>query len=234
MRAGKTCGRGVGAEALIFLLLLLLTVGVPARAVRAESRSEKEILARIRAVFQQRRLWVGDFVQRATVPDVGEPQVSRGKVYFQLPDKMRWEFVQPRQTLVSDGRTIWFYDADLQQVMVGKVASLMEARLMLRLLSQVETLEKDYLVTVRVPGGGAPVTIRLVPRDGVGAGKPFTSLELDFAPETCWLQESRLVDLFANRIRITYRWQARPQALPAGFFRFVAPPGTEMVPMGGQ
>ncbi|MBW1644880.1 MAG: outer membrane lipoprotein carrier protein LolA [Deltaproteobacteria bacterium] len=225
MRKRRFFRRGL----LLVLTALMLAPPLPAAARQVD---QEQLLARIRKVFQQKRLWVGDFVQRAMVPDVAEPQVSRGKVYFQLPDKMRWEFVRPRQTLVSDGQTIWFYDADLQQVMIGKVASLMEARLMLRLLSQVASLERDYQVTVRHPGQGEPISVRLVPREQGTAGKPFTSLELDFDPDTCWLRESRLVDLFANRIRITYRWQAQAKPLPAGFFRFVVPPGTEVVPMG--
>ncbi|MBN2332820.1 MAG: outer membrane lipoprotein carrier protein LolA [Deltaproteobacteria bacterium] len=196
---------------------------------------QHDLLAKINAAFQQRRVWVSDFTQEARLPDVGEPVVSRGKVYFQLPDQMRWEFMTPeRQLLISDGQTLWFYDEALRQVMVGQVARMMEARLMVNLLTNLERLQQDYRVVV----GGAPeendprILVALEPQTSDAEGKPFTRLQLYFDRLTLQLVESRMIDLFANEIIITYAWNlAAEQDLPATFFHFSPPPGTDVIPL---
>lgn len=46
---------------------------------------------------------------------------SSGKFYLQRPGKFRWDYAQPyEQQIVSDGKHIWIYDVDLQQVTVQK------------------------------------------------------------------------------------------------------------------
>ena len=46
---------------------------------------------------------------------------SSGKFYLQRPGKFRWDYAQPyEQQIVSDGKRIWIYDVDLQQVTVQK------------------------------------------------------------------------------------------------------------------
>jgi outer membrane lipoprotein carrier protein len=46
---------------------------------------------------------------------------SSGQFYLQRPGKFRWDYVKPyEQQIVSDGKNIWIYDVDLQQVTVQK------------------------------------------------------------------------------------------------------------------
>src|SRR3989338_7359814 len=42
---------------------------------------------------------------------------SNGKMALQRPGKFRWEVRQPnQQRIIADGRYLWIYDADLEQV----------------------------------------------------------------------------------------------------------------------
>lgn len=48
-------------------------------------------------------------------------QQASGKMTIQRPGHFRWEVIQPsRQLLIADGRHIWFYDIDLQQITIQK------------------------------------------------------------------------------------------------------------------
>jgi len=199
---------------------------------KADSGQEK-ILSRIKAVFEKPGLWQGDFVQEAHLPDIEEPVISRGTVYFKLPDCMRWEFKEPDvQLLISDGNRLWFYDASLEQVMVGEVVQVTEARLMMHLLTHLEKLQDNYLVEVSESADASTIRVSLSPREAEGEGRPFTTLQLFFAKQTLKLVKSRLTDLFANEITINYSWKKPSEnKLPAGFFSFIPPPGTEIVPL---
>ena len=220
----------------LYLLTLILSVVFcffPSLAPCKEGGSQEKILSRIKASFEKPDLWVGDFVQEAHLPDIEEPVISRGTVYFKVPDCMRWEFKEPDvQLLISDGKKLWFYDASLEQVMIGEVAQVTEARLMMHLLTHLEKLQDDYQVTVSESADDPIIKVSLSPRAAEGEGRPFTNLQLFFAKQSLKLVKSELTDLFANEITIKYSWK-KPSAnkLPAGFFSFVPPPGTEIVPL---
>ncbi len=62
-----------------------------------------------------------DFVQTLTSQNGEIIKKSSGKFYLQRPGKFRWNYAQPyEQQIVSDGKHIWIYDVDLQQVTVQK------------------------------------------------------------------------------------------------------------------
>jgi len=217
-----------------FLLCLSLIFSFfPASASCKAASSQEKILSRIKASFEKPGLWVGDFVQEAHLPDIEEPVISRGTVYFKIPDCMRWEFKEPDvQLLISDGKRLWFYDASLEQVMIGEVAQVTEARLMMHLLTNLEKLQDDYQVAVYESADDPTIRVSLLPRAAEGENRPFTTLQLFFAKQTLKLVKSRLTDLFANEIIINYSWKKPSEnKLPAGFFSFVPPPGTEIVPL---
>ncbi|HDJ27838.1 MAG TPA: outer membrane lipoprotein carrier protein LolA [Proteobacteria bacterium] len=220
----------------LWLLTIILSVVFccfPVSAFCKEGSGQEKTLSRIKTVFEQPGLWVGDFVQEAHLPDIEEPVISRGTVYFKIPDCMRWEFKEPDvQLLISDGKKLWFYDASLEQVMIGEVAQVTEARLMMHLLTNLEKLQDDYQVTVYESAADPIIKVFLSPRTAEGEGRPFTSLQLFFAKQTLKLVKSQLTDLFANEIIISYSWKPPTEnKLPAGFFSFVPPPGTEIVPL---
>jgi outer membrane lipoprotein carrier protein len=69
-----------------------------------------------------------DFVQTLTTDKGVVIKKSSGKFYLQRPGKFRWNYAQPyEQQIVSDGKKIWIYDVDLQQVTVQKQNASMNA-----------------------------------------------------------------------------------------------------------
>ena len=47
-------------------------------------------------------------------------ETAEGEVAISKPGKFRWEYRQPyKQLIVTDGETLWVYDADLEQVSVN-------------------------------------------------------------------------------------------------------------------
>lgn len=233
-KVGITFCRRLMSLWLLAIFLSVVFCCFPVSASCKEDGGQGKILSRIKAVFEKPGLWVGDFMQEAHMPDVEEAVISRGTVYFKIPDCMRWEFKEPDiQLLISDGKKLWFYDASLEQVMVGEVAQVTEARLMMHLLTNLEKLQDDFQVSVKETVDKPVIEVTLLPRAAEDEGRPFTTLQLFFAKQTLKLIKSRLTDLFANEITISYSWKpASGKKLPPGFFSFVPPPGTEIVPLG--
>jgi outer membrane lipoprotein carrier protein len=224
----------------VLILLLFVLGGVPmATVVAAETdvaaAGHGELLRRIEKVFRSRKRWAGTFVQRAETMDGGPPMTARGTLAVSLPDKMRWEYEEPeRQCLVSDGKTLWFYDPGLNQVMVGATAGLAETRLLVGLLRDLSRMAADFSIVVTpAAGAGERHRVELVPKPTADGGRPFERLILGFDAATLQLVESELFDAFGSRIVITYEWAAtKPPPFPPGYFTFTPPPGADMVPLG--
>ena len=82
--------------------------------------------------LQHSRSAQADFVQQVTLPARAglAPRVktSSGRLMYARPDRFRIDYLKPEvQTLLGDGRTFWFLDADLQQVTVREQASVLSA-----------------------------------------------------------------------------------------------------------
>lgn len=63
-----------------------------------------------------------DFTQVVTAPkregqSAGRQKTSSGRFEFRRPNQFRFEYLRPfEQSIVADGKTLWIYDVDLNQV----------------------------------------------------------------------------------------------------------------------
>jgi len=63
-----------------------------------------------------------DFIQQTLDESATVTQESRGKFYLKRPGRFRWVYESPfRQEIIADGRKVWFYDPDLEQVTVRAI-----------------------------------------------------------------------------------------------------------------
>jgi len=201
-------------------------------AKTAMKKSEKEkILSRIRQKYSLKEAYVGSFTQKTTYTDSNETTLSTGRIWIQGPDKMRWEYQLPeKQLLVSDGQTLWYYTPDLNQVMVGKIKDIKEARVIVNLLAKLKSEPKN--LRLDLSRSGNLITVVLLPLSADKA-PAFQNLKIIFAADTLMLHETQMEDLFANSIVITYKWKSGPDpVLPAAHFKFIPPAGCDVMPLG--
>jgi outer membrane lipoprotein carrier protein len=201
-------------------------------AVSQMSKGQQDvILKRIREKFRRPEAWRGYFTQTTIYADSNETAVTSGEILIQGPDKMRWEYEEPeKQLLVSNGRTVWYYTPDLNQVMTGAVKDIREARIIISLLAEIDRQIEGFNLTVEEHEKQVAVTLR--PKTGTES-PPFESLRMVFARPTLNLLTTELVDLFANRITIAYRWTSgHDPALPRARFMLVPPAGCDVMPLG--
>jgi outer membrane lipoprotein carrier protein len=83
------------------------------------------------------------FVQTVIAPQTGKARVSSGRLAFMRPDRFRFDYERPyAQVLVGDGKQIWTYDADLNQVSVRPMGRALAATPAALVTGQ--DLDKDF------------------------------------------------------------------------------------------
>lgn len=87
----------------------------PAADGERQWHSHAEVARAVQKAFDSAEQFSASF--RITTKDGGRVKNMSGRVYYQKPGKIRYEFSQPTGNLiVSDGRTMWFYIRRLNAV----------------------------------------------------------------------------------------------------------------------
>ena len=124
------------------VLLAILFVGSAAWA---------DGLGSLEAFMRTARTGKADFTQVVTAParegETPRTKKSEGTFEFQRPGHFRFVYRKPfAQTLVADGKTLWLYDVDLQQVTArdqGQALGSTPAALVAS-SADIKVLEKDF------------------------------------------------------------------------------------------
>ena len=103
-----------------------------------------------------------DFVQTVTNAE-GSARLE-GTFYLRRPDRFRWEYSAPEpQSIVADGRNIWLYDPELEQVSVQLQSSAL-AGTPAMLLVERGSSAKSFVV-VELQGAAGETWYELTPRE---------------------------------------------------------------------
>ena len=151
-------------------------------------------------------------------------ETSSGRVALSAPHLFRWEYAKPyAQLIVADGKRVWVYDPDLQQV-TRRTQGREEQNSPLAALIDPTKLERDYTLTDAGSDGGLDwLTIR--PKLASDTG--FRSARLGFGPQG--LQRMLVSDALGQTTAITFHdWKHNP-VFAADTFRFVPGKGVDVV-----
>jgi outer membrane lipoprotein carrier protein len=163
------------------------------------------------------------FTQRVVDKKGGTIQESNGQMAMQRPGKFRWDTQSTGQQIVADGKKIWVYDADLQQVMVQKqdMDSLKSPALLLS--GSIASLTKKFKITeLKSTESGVWFELKPTYKDA-----PFQSVQLHFVKGQ--LQAMRLADSLGHSSQLTFSRVETNLALPESLFNFRVPKGVDVV-----
>jgi len=163
-----------------------------------------------------------DFTQ-LSLDEAGKPvQTSYGKFYLQQPGKFRWSYTKPYvQEIISKGDSVWFYDADLEQVIIKKIDQSIGDTPAL-LLSGAVDLKEKYTLTVEATKNGIN-WIKLVPKHQDSSFKHIL-----IGLKAGLLSEMELSDNFGQLTKIMFDKLKLPKKLDKNIFEFNAPEGTDI------
>jgi len=191
----------------------------PAAAQSAAQRVDRYFsgLQTLRATFHQE---VTD--STGTVREVAD-----GTLAIQKPGRFRWAYDSPSpQLLVSDGRTIWLYDEELEQVTVRKAGEALGATPASLLAGRDKA--SDAFEAVQGAARDGLEWVDLAPRR---QDTDFRIVRLGFAGDQ--LRRMELEDRLGQTTRIEFSDVVSNPTLPPGLFDFQPPPGVDVVGSAG-
>lgn len=183
----------------------------------------------------------GNFIQVVTSPDGKKVRKSTGTLEFQRPNRFRFAYAGPtEQLIVGDGKQVWLYDTDLNQVTVRPMSQAIGAT-PAALLSG-GTLDKDFTlkaVTGTSSSAAAATStlsqlnqqavaplewVEALPRHQEGQ---FQSVRVGF--KNGQLAALEILDSFGQRSRLDFAQFEPKVALAATRFQFTPPPGVDVL-----
>ena len=166
----------------------------------------------------------GQFTQQVFDANGKRKESSTGRVAMSAPRLFRWEYVKPYpQLIVADGKNVWVYDPDLQQV-TKRAQGAEEQNSPLAALIDPSRLEKDFLVTEAGNEGGLE-WLQLTPRKPNDA--IFASARLGFGK--AGLAKMQVVDSLGQRTLFAFSAWKRNPSFGKSTFRYSPPKGVDVV-----
>ncbi len=202
--------------AVLMALALALGLGLATPAARADA------VDALRAFTRDVKTGRANFTQTVTSPDGVKKKTSSGSFEFSRPNRFRFAYNKPfEQLIVSDGAKVWLHDIDLNQVSVrlldqalgGTPAALLAGG----------DLDKDFELAAQPSRDGLDWVLA-TPRTKDGG---VVQLRVGFRGQE--LAALEIVDAFGQRSQLLFSAVQQGLPLPAERFRFVPPPGVDVI-----
>lgn len=198
-----------------------------------------DAVADLRSFVKDVQTGRASFTQTVTSPDGKKTRKSQGTLEFSRPNRFRFAYSAPtEQLIVGDGKQVWLYDTDLNQVTVRPMSQALGAT-PAALLSG-GSLDKDFTLKA-MPAAASPLSaasatstplqatnkldwVEALPRLKEG---PFQSVRVGF--KAGQLAALEILDSFGQRSRLDFGPMDGKTALPAARFQFSPPPGADVL-----
>lgn len=200
------------------LTRLLVSLSLAACVLPAHADS----VSGLQATLSATRAMQGEFTQ-TVISRSGKSQVSRGEFAILRPGKFRWNYRKPyEQLIVADGREVWLYDPDLEQVTVRGMDHALDAS-PAALLSGENNLAQRYTLKA-LPERDGLAWVEAVPK---ASDSNFSKVRLGTAGNE--IRRMELEDSFGQTTRIEFRSVVVNGKPEAGLFRFTPPKGADVI-----
>jgi len=101
-----------------------------------------------------------DFIQYETDANGNKSENSTGKVWLNAPNQFKWEYQKPiPQLIVADGKQVWVYDEDLEQVTIKQQNSKQNP---IYVLLNKEQTQKHYTLSLIEKTGADKDTVQWI------------------------------------------------------------------------
>ena len=200
---------------------------VLAAAVVAPARADElaDALRTLQQRYESTRTLVAKFRQEVESPTMAGKLTSNGTVSFEKPNRMRWDYAAPdRQTIVSDGETLWIYQPEEKQVLKAPLREAFQATTPVTFLGGLGHVDRDFTPTLESSADDRWV-LKLVPREERGVG----TLVLVVRKGDASIEEVRISDPLGTTTHLALSEERRNVSLGADLFHFTPPPGVDVV-----
>lgn len=150
---------------------------------------------------------------------------TEGSMALQRPGMFRWDVKKPiSQLIIANGKKLWIYDKDLEQVVVRSLASGAGETPALLLSDANLTLENDFVIKQTTAPSAASQSFFLVPKD---KSSLFASVRISFNNQI--LNEMQLQDHLGQTIVIKFFNIKTNVNLSSSLFNFKVPANVDLI-----
>ncbi len=169
-----------------------------------------------------------DFTQVVLDNNMQQVRKSHGTLEIKRPDRFRWDYATPNQEIiVADGKRVWIYDVELQQITVKPLSGTLAASPAV-LLSGSNDVEKSFAIKELGTDEGLQ-WVGLTPKI---KDTDFESVKMGFKGNDVSVME--LKDALGNLTRITFSHLVLNPAIPDSHFQFTPPAGADVIGDTGE
>lgn len=145
---------------------------------------------------------------------------SEGSFQVQRPGMLRWETVEPfPQLLVTNGKTLWMFDPDLEQVTISTLTNQLDQTPAVIFSGDPARIEARFEVSYNKSGG-----FSLRPRQ---TGSQFQQLDLFFEEQT--LVSMWILDGFGQETEFSFTAMQTDRMHSPAYFTFDPPEGIDVL-----
>ncbi len=190
--------------------------------------SPQQVALNIEKKLASLRSLQADFEQSHFSSSIATPLREKGRLYFQKPDLMRWEYREPEEYvyLYKEGLSLAYFPDDNQLFRHALTPEEQDSELFSLLLGKAGFEESYTVESASFPSGKKePVQIKLIPKQEGNVA--YILLEAD---EKTWLIEKLILfDAAGNKQEFRFsRIKPNPR-LSANVFELDVPPDCEVI-----
>ena len=149
-------------------------------------------------------------------------QNSTGLLYLSRPGKFRWVYKTPDpQTIVGDGKNIWIYDEDLEQVTIKPLGRALSSA-PIAILTRKQSPDAQFIVKPMKASAGLD-WFQLTPRK---KSKDFKSIQIGLDKKG--MRQMIMLDQLGQKTVITLNTQSNVP-IPGQTFYFKPPAGVDVI-----
>lgn len=196
---------------------------VPASYSAGSPPSLDTTLKRLQQRYDCSRSLQANFDETLNSPG-GMARTRKGTVYFRKVGRMRWEFAAPSEgTVVSDGKTVYDYEKDLNQVVELPVDRALKSSATAFLLG-LGNIRRDFKVSMPpVSAGDGLIHVILTPKGG------GDTMELGLDPKSYDIVNFKLTNQVGGVTELKFSDIRINLALDDSLFSFTVPDGADIV-----
>jgi outer membrane lipoprotein carrier protein len=235
-------------KCICMLVVLPLLVLVSTQAWSTEKRAAvQDVVSALEKGYSSLQDVQAGFVQKTVIAGVNREQKGSGELLLKKPASsaamFRFNYLKPKQQIVSNGKQVWFYIPENRQVMVSSVTDMFKGgnSIALNYLTGLGHVSRDFNTSFALepqdkngnyqlelrPKNPSPVLVKLqltVSADAVEAFLRDGSVQ-DIFP----VLASVIHDAGGNQTRIEYSRVRVNKGLADSRFNFKIPEGVEVI-----
>ena len=204
-------------------VIRLLMLAVLSFTLLTAQADEEAATQRLTELLNQAQTISARFSQLTLDASGTQLQETAGQLVLKRPGLFRWHTDQPmEQLLVSNGKKVWLYDPDLEQVTVQTLDQRLTHTPALLLSGDVSQIRENFDIDYKEGGNVVDFILKPKAKDSL-----FDSLRLSFRNRV--LNDMQLIDSIGQRTNILFLNVKMNEPVDDALFSFDIPQGADVI-----